>query len=279
MWLFRSSSKGRRIAPRGRIDEETDASTSPARASIAKRNEMGRRVSSSTTAEAPARSSGPRAPPTPEAVSPHDLSRRLQALATLEVPPYEGEDDDEEEGSPNHRSDTPPLAVAQPAPAMQRSTTPPLALALRKGGVVPEKKPRRSAARPRPEEAVIFLQPRLPIRRKLRRDQSRSFGAWRERVQSGRSSRSTRLVQGHVFAAGVGIVRQATVDAAVPGDVQEHQLGEPVAQSRAIASLPHLASECRDSPRDFRRSRTYHQLMNDVSRPQPPNISLPRSSP
>ena len=131
MWLFRSSSKGRRIAPRGRIDEETDASTSPARASIAKRNEMSRRVSSSTTAEAPARSSGPRAPPTPEAVSP-DLSRRLQALATLEVPPYEGEDDDEEERI-SARNASPP-AVAQPAPAMQRSTTPPLALALRKGG-------------------------------------------------------------------------------------------------------------------------------------------------
>ena len=140
MWLFRSSSKGRRIAPRGRIDEEADASTSPRRRSISTTTETGRQNSSSTAAAAPARSSGVRAPPTPEAVSPHDLSRRLQALATLEIPPDEDEDDDEDDESPNHRSFTPPLAVAQPAPAMQRSSTPPLALALRKGGVVPEKK-------------------------------------------------------------------------------------------------------------------------------------------
>lgn len=140
MWLFRSSSKGRRIAPRGRIDEEADASTSPRRRSISTTTETGRRNSSSTAAAATARSSGVRAPPTPDAVSPHDLSRRLQALATLEIPPDEDEDDDEDDESPNHRSFTPPLAVAQPAPAMQRSTTPPLALALRKGGVVLEKK-------------------------------------------------------------------------------------------------------------------------------------------
>ena len=140
MWLFRSSSKGRRIAPRGRIDEEADASTSPRRRSISTTTETGRQNSSSTAAAAPARSSGVQAPPTPEAVSPHDLSRRLQALATLEIPPDEDEDDDEDDESPNLRILTPPLAVAQPAPAMQRSSTPPLALALRKGGVVPEKK-------------------------------------------------------------------------------------------------------------------------------------------
>ena len=191
--FFRSSSKGRRIAPRGRIDEETDASTSPARASIAKRNEMGRRVSSSTTAEAPARSSGPRAPPTPEAVSPHDLSRRLQALATLEVPPYEGEDDDEEEGSPRNAS---PPAVAQPAPAMQRSTTPPLALALRKGGVVPAKKTSPLSREPSTRGGNLFF--------------NLDAGHNRSGVNSAAISRGDSLHGGNAYTQSDRLVRHAS---------------------------------------------------------------------